>query len=119
MLTIRKSGFSFSGAIRDPFPSVINMLSSTKVPVLSVDAPSSWDIESGPPKEGPGSDFMPQTLISLTAPKPCIKYFKGRHFLGGRFLSEKVAGKYDIDVPAYKGDAQIVEVSVEEMGGKL
>jgi len=63
---------------------VISALSSTSIPVTSVDAPSSWDIESGPPKEGPGSDFMPEALVSLTAPKPLVKWFRGRHFLGGR-----------------------------------
>jgi NAD(P)H-hydrate epimerase len=55
---------------------------------------------------------MPQTLISLTAPKPFVKFFKGRHFVGGRFLSAKVAEKYGIDVPGYKGDEQILEVEV-------
>jgi len=77
-------GFSFSGPLRDPFPSVIASLSKTKTPVLAVDAPSSWEIEDGPPSEGPGSDFMPSALISLTAPKPLVKHFKGRHFVGGR-----------------------------------
>lgn len=28
---------------------------------------------------------MPQYLISLTAPKPLVRFFKGRHFLGGRY----------------------------------
>jgi NAD(P)H-hydrate epimerase len=54
------------------------------VPVTSVDAPSSWNIESGPPKDGPGKDFNPAALVSLTAPKPLVAWFKGRHFLGGR-----------------------------------
>lgn len=78
------AGFSFSGAIREPFPSVIEALETTVVPVTSVDAPSSWDIESGPPKDGPGKNFNPSNLVSLTAPKPLVAWFKGRHFLGGR-----------------------------------
>ena len=56
----------------------------TKIPVLAVDAPSSWNIETGPPDLGPGKGFHPDALISLTAPKPLVKWFKGRHFLGGR-----------------------------------
>ena len=60
---------------------------------------------------------MPEALISLTAPKPLVKWFKGRHFLGGRFLSEEMACKYQLDVPPYEGLDQIVEVPVE--GGKL
>ncbi|KAF2703777.1 meiotically up-regulated gene 182 protein [Pleomassaria siparia CBS 279.74] len=110
-------GFSFSGQVREPFPKVIEALRDTKLPVLAVDAPSSWNIESGPPDDGPGKDFMPEALISLTAPKPLVKWFKGRHFLGGRFLSPEMAEKYGLDVPEYEGLDQVVEVPVD--GGKL
>ena len=85
--------------------------------MLAVDAPSSWNIEDGPPDEGPGKGFMPEALISLTAPKPLVKWFKGRHFLGGRFLSPEMAEKYELDLPKYEGLDQVVEVPVE--GGKL
>jgi len=110
-------GFSFSGEVREPFPKVIEALRDTKVPVLAVDAPSSWNIENGPPSEGPGKGFMPEALISLTAPKPLVKWFKGRHFLGGRFLSPEMAEKFELDIPKYEGLDQVVEVPVE--GGKL
>ncbi|KAL2148280.1 hypothetical protein VTH82DRAFT_2428 [Thermothelomyces myriococcoides] len=103
-------GFSFSGEVREPFPAVIQAMAESKVPVTSVDAPSSWDIEEGPPKSGVGSNFHPDVLISLTAPKPLVKHFKGRHFIGGRFVSPAIAKKYDFDVPAYEGIDQIVEV---------
>ncbi|CAI6308679.1 unnamed protein product [Periconia digitata] len=106
-------GFSFSGEVREPFPSVIEALRDTKLPVLAVDAPSSWNIEDGPPSDGPGEGFMPEALISLTAPKPLVKWFKGRHFVGGRFLSEEMAGKYGLDVPKYEGLDQVVEVDVD------
>lgn len=77
-------GFSFSGEVREPFPKVIEALRDTKIPVLAVDAPSSWNIEDGPPDDGPGKGFMPDVLISMTAPKPLVKHFTGRHFVGGR-----------------------------------
>lgn len=77
-------GFSFSGEVREPFPKVIEALRDSKVPVLAVDAPSSWNIETGPPDDGPGKGFMPDALISLTAPKPLVKWFKGKHYVGGR-----------------------------------
>ena len=81
-------GFSFSGQVRDPFGPIISALERTKTPVLAVDAPSSWNIDTGPPDSGPGSRYMPTALISLTAPKPLVKWFRGgRHFVGGRFLS--------------------------------
>ncbi|KAK9418962.1 putative NAD(P)H-hydrate epimerase [Seiridium unicorne] len=104
-------GFSFSGEVREPFPAVIKALEETKLPVTSVDAPSSWNIEDGPPASGLGSSFMPEFLISLTAPKPLVKHFKGRHFVGGRFVSPSIAKKYDFEVPEYQGLDQIVEVS--------
>ncbi|KAF7118783.1 hypothetical protein CNMCM5793_008408 [Aspergillus hiratsukae] len=109
-------GFSFGGPLRDPFPSIISQIESSSVPVLSVDAPSSWDIESGPPKEGPGSKFMPAALISLTAPKPCVKYYRGRHFVGGRFLTKSIVEKYGLDCPDYPGIDQIVEIGVDAEG---
>lgn len=86
------------------------------MPVLSVDAPSSWDIEAGPPKEGPGARFMPGSLISLTAPKPCVKFYRGRHFVGGRFLTSALAGKYGLDLPQYPGIDQLLEVGVDAEG---
>lgn len=83
MLTGR-AGFSFTGEVREPFPAVIRALEKTKLPVTSVDAPSSWNIEDGPPESGVGSKFSPAALVSLTAPKPLVRFFHGRHFIGGR-----------------------------------
>ncbi|OCK89501.1 meiotically up-regulated gene 182 protein [Cenococcum geophilum 1.58] len=110
-------GFSFSGEVREPFPKVIEALRDTTVPILAVDAPSSWNIENGPPPSGPGKDFQPEALISLTAPKPLVEWFRGRHFIGGRFLSPEMAEKYGLDLPPYEGMDQIVEVGFE--GQKL
>ncbi|RYO83746.1 hypothetical protein DL766_003673 [Monosporascus sp. MC13-8B] len=103
-------GFSFSGEVREPFPAVIEALQDAKVPVTSVDVPSSWNIETGPPESGVGSKFNPDFLVSLTAPKPLVKYFKGRHFIGGRFVSPAIAKKYDFEIPEYQGLDQFVEV---------
>ncbi|PBP24633.1 hypothetical protein BUE80_DR004442 [Diplocarpon rosae] len=100
-------GFSFAGEVREPFPAVIQALQETAVPVTSVDAPSSWDIEEGPPKSGPGSSFHPAVLVSLTAPKPLVNFFKGRHFIGG---SPDIQKKYELNLPEYQGMDQVVEV---------
>jgi NAD(P)H-hydrate epimerase len=114
-------GFSFQPPVREPFPAVIEALTKTSKPILSVDSPSCWDVEGGPPKEGElGAEFMPPYLISLTAAKPSVKYYKGTHFVGGRFLSEEVARKYDLTVPDYQGVDQIAEVPIDCAGvGKL
>ena len=45
-----------------------------------------------------GLGFVPDILISLTAPKLCSKKFTGRHYIGGRFLPPKMAKKYNIQV---------------------
>ena len=99
---------------REPFPGVIKALAESKVPVLAVDAPSSWNIEDGPPSDGPGKGYQPEALISLTAPKPLVKWFKGRHFVGGRFVGKEIAEKYGFDVPPFKGSEQVVEVPAGE-----
>ncbi|KAJ6164575.1 AI-BP family protein [Penicillium chermesinum] len=90
-------GFSFGGPLRAPFGEIVSQIEKSSVPVLSVDAPSSWDIQAGPPKEGPGATFMPKALISLTAPKPACK-------------------KYGLDLPQYQGIDQILEVGVDAEG---
>ncbi|KAJ5146049.1 AI-BP family protein [Penicillium bovifimosum] len=109
-------GFSFGGPLRDPFGDIVSQIEFASVPVLSVDAPSSWDVQSGPPKEGPGAKFMPGALISLTAPKPCVAHYRGRHFVGGRFLTKNIAEKYGLDMPKYQGVDQVLEIGVDAEG---
>lgn len=101
-------GFSFKGAVRQPFGDIIKRLASGSTPVLSVDIPSGWDVELGPPAEGPR--LMPGFLISLTAPKLCAAHFNGRHFLGGRFVPPCIVEKYSLRLPAYPGVSQVVEL---------
>jgi len=80
-------GFSFKldpeRGIRAPFDGILAALATASAPVLSVDIPSGWDVEAGP--QG-GDALAPDALISLTAPKLCATHFRGRHFLGGRFV---------------------------------
>ena len=40
-------GFSFSGAIRPPFDSVIRAMASSGRKIVSIDIPSGWDVERG------------------------------------------------------------------------
>ncbi|CCU77484.1 unnamed protein product [Blumeria hordei] len=103
-------GFSFAGEIREPFPSIIKALQETTIPITSIDVPSSWDVENGPPVSGLGSTFKPKSLVSLTAPKPLVTYFKGRHFVGGRFLSPQLQDKYGLVAYQFEGTDQIIEI---------
>lgn len=99
-------GFSFKPPVRGVFIPAMRMLTDSKKPILAVDIPSSWDVNNGP-----CSDFSynPEILISLTAPKKSADHFKGRHFIGGRFISKEFAEKYGFKVPPYVGLSQIWE----------
>lgn len=102
-------GFSFKGGVRAPFDTILELMASGKrPPIISVDIPSGWDVELGPPKDGPV--LSPEVLISLSAPKMCSEQFKGRHFLGGRFIPPIITKKYDLQLPPYPGVSQVVEL---------
>ncbi|XP_012542547.1 NAD(P)H-hydrate epimerase [Monomorium pharaonis] len=101
-------GFSFKPPVREPFVRIIDLLKYTSVPICSIDIPSGWDVESGPPAEG---GIMPQMLISLTAPKMCASKFDGRfHYLGGRFVPEKLESQYKLNLPKYVGTDLVVRL---------
>ncbi|XP_030042746.1 NAD(P)H-hydrate epimerase, partial [Microcaecilia unicolor] len=91
-------GFSFKGAVREPFGSVLRTLKQITIPIASIDIPSGWDVEKGNP-EG----IQPDMLISLTAPKKSAHHFSGRyHFLGGRFVPMALEKKYQLNLPPYR-----------------
>ncbi|KAJ6652263.1 hypothetical protein lerEdw1_012771 [Lerista edwardsae] len=90
-------GFSFQGAVREPFATILSTLEQVTVPIASIDIPSGWDVEKGNP-----NGLQPDMLISLTAPKAAAKQFSGRyHFLGGRFVPAALQKKYALNLPAY------------------
>ncbi|XP_063866026.1 NAD(P)H-hydrate epimerase-like [Scylla paramamosain] len=100
-------GFSFKPPVRPLFVPILEILFQTTVPVISVDIPSGWHVEDGPPKDVPS--IAPDMLVSLTAPKLCAKHFKGRyHVLGGRFVPPKLKEKYQLELPPYPGTSQTV-----------
>jgi len=105
-------GFSFHGtAPREPFATAIaNMVELQKQQkslLVSVDVPSGWDVDGG---DLTGTNFHPDVLVSLTAPKLSSKKFRGRHFVGGRFLPPAIAEKYGIRMPPYPGKSQVMEI---------
>lgn len=101
-------GFSFRPPVREPFVRIVDLLKNTTVPVCSVDIPSGWDVENGPPEEG---GIKPEMLISLTAPKMCASKFEGRfHYLGGRFVPKKLELEYALDLPKYAGTNFVVRL---------
>lgn len=80
-------GFSFKPPVRSPFDTALPLIAESGLPIVSVDIPSGWDVEAGNADQ---LGLNPDVLISLTAPKLGVTAFKGRHFLGGRFISKSV-----------------------------
>lgn len=101
-------GFSFKGAIRAPFDEIITNLKSCRLPIVSIDIPSGWDVELGNIN---GHGLEPSLLISLTYPKKCAANFKGKHYIGGRFLPDFIAKKYEIPAPTFPNGDQFVEIT--------
>mmetsp|Transcript_120396 Transcript_120396/g.374876 ORF Transcript_120396/g.374876 Transcript_120396/m.374876 type:complete len:261 (-) Transcript_120396:60-842(-) len=113
-------GFSFKGwrgGGKDaPFDSIIDFLSVDATgqprhpaPLVSIDIPSGWDVEKGPPE---GRALQPEMLISLTAPKLCAQLFKGKfHYLGGRFVPPSIVAKNELVLPEYPGSEQCVKLA--------
>lgn len=116
-------GFSFKPPVRAPFDEVLPLLSESKLPIVSVDIPSGWDVESGRPSDpllaGPTGTARerrkvdaldPDVLISLTAPKEGVRGYRGRHFLGGRFVPMSLDEKFGLNLPEYPGTDLVVEL---------
>ncbi|XP_062865317.1 NAD(P)H-hydrate epimerase isoform X2 [Trichomycterus rosablanca] len=99
-------GFSFKGAVREPFGAILSTLKKISAPIASVDIPSGWDVENG------ASDgIQPDLLISLTAPKKSAAHFKGRyHYLGGRFVPPALERKYNLNLPPYPGTECVLQL---------
>ncbi|GAA6000493.1 hypothetical protein JCM10207_008037 [Rhodosporidiobolus poonsookiae] len=106
-------GFSFKPPARAPFITVLDEFKKTDKPILSVDIPSGWDVETG----NPGDGFTPDSLISLTAPKKGVKAFVdagGKHYLGGRFIPSTVEQTYRLHLPQYPGCSQVVDITIRK-----
>ena len=76
-------GFSFKPPVRAPFDAALPLIANSGLPIVSVDVPSGWNVDEGKVDE---RALEPDVLISLTAPKEGVRAYKGRHFLGGRFV---------------------------------
>ena len=105
-------GFSFRGPPREPYKAMIESLAKTKIPTFSVDIPSGWDVNDG---DIHLTNFNPNAVISLTAPKLCTRTFMGTHYVGGRFVPSSLVKSFDLKIPDYgKGSNQIVEIVHED-----
>ena len=102
-------GFSFTGDVRAPFDTILEEVKKIKIPTVSIDVPSGWDVDEG---NVSGKGLEAETLISLTAPKKCATHFKGKyHWLGGRFVPQEAVVAYNLVLPEYPGSEQCVLLS--------
>ena len=119
-------GFSFKPPVRAPYDVALPLLARSGLPIVSVDVPSGWNVDEGKADE---RALDPDVLVSLTAPKEGVRKYRGRHFLGGRFVpkyvllpflrvmftelmmgSRTLEEKYELNLPQYPGFSQIVEL---------
>ncbi|KAI0770216.1 YjeF N-terminal domain-like protein [Fomes fomentarius] len=109
-------GFSFKPPVRAPFHQALPLIANSGLPIVSVDVPSGWNVD-----EGKVSTLAldPDVLVSLTAPKEGVRRYKGRHFLGGRFVPKILEEKYELNLPEYPGFSQIVELPQADDAQKL
>lgn len=101
-------GFSFKPPVRDSFADIMELMYATKTPICSIDIPSGWDVEKGQVAD---KSINPYMLVSLTAPKLCARDFKGIHYLGGRFVPQALADKYQLNLPEYEGTESCIKLN--------
>lgn len=109
-------GYSFSGksGIREPFKIVIETVKKpeySSIPVVSIDIPSGWEIDTVDIDENLKLGLRCDILVSLPSPKLCSLNFKGRHFIGGRFMPPQLLKQFGIDLPSYQGTEIIMEIT--------
>ncbi|KAI3640469.1 hypothetical protein MIR68_001347 [Amoeboaphelidium protococcarum] len=90
-------GFGFKGALREPFDRVLSQLFQSRQFIISIDIPSGWDVDSEVTHRS--CQVNPSMVISLTAPKICMKHYKGIHYLAGRFIPRELAEQYNLILP--------------------
>ncbi|KAI0354886.1 YjeF N-terminal domain-like protein [Trametes cingulata] len=100
-------GFSFMPPVRAPFDTALPLIAESKLPIVSVDVPSGWNVDLGNVDD---KGLNPDVLVSLTAPKEGVRKYTGRHFLGGRFVPKSLEEKFQLNLPEYPGISQIVEL---------
>ena len=104
-------GFSFKPPVRAPFDAALPLIGNSGLPIVSVDVPSGWNVDEG---KVDALALDPDVLVSLTAPKEGVREFKGRHFLGGRFVP-----KYGILFHAIMHERVLTEGIVKDLGRKV
>jgi len=77
-----------------------------KIKIASIDIPSGWDVNEGKKN----SNFIPDMNVSLTLPKLGILDFCGFHYLGGRFVPNKMFIEMGLKKPNYINNELIIKL---------
>eukprot|EP00076_Gallus_gallus_P034613 XP_025000151.1 yjeF N-terminal domain-containing protein 3 isoform X2 [Gallus gallus] len=92
------------GEGRGPCAGILATLKHVRIPIVSLDVPSGWDVEAGS-----SGGISPDVLVSLMAPKQCARRFLGRqHFVAGRFVPYDMQKKFELNPPDYPGTECVV-----------
>lgn len=114
-------GYSFvvdESGIREPFNTIIQTLKKeeySKVPILCIDIPSGWNVDSEDVQTNLKQGLRCDVLVSLPAPKICAKHFKGKHFIGGRFMPPCLLKEMGIELAKYPGIDIIAELKYSSL----
>ncbi|GBP61681.1 NAD(P)H-hydrate epimerase [Eumeta japonica] len=106
-------GFSFRPPVREELRPALRLLIESDLPTSSVDIPSGWDVEHGPPMDIADA-LQPALLVSLSAPKLCARpelIGNALHFLGGRFVPPELAARMQLALPSYPEQEQVVRLA--------
>lgn len=107
-------GFSFKGesGIRSPFDDILTRIGNASCPIVSIDVPSGWTVDS---EEQERPAFIPEMVISLTAPKLCMSRPGAvkKHYLAGRFIPPEVVEQFGLGslLQQYQGANEFVKMS--------
>lgn len=104
-------GFSFKPrgekGVTGVFADLIARMNESGKPIVSIDVPSGWDVDKGDVKPEYTSIKCPAAVISLSAPKLCMKtaHEQGTitHLIGGRFVPDGIWKEMKLDGIAYEG----------------
>lgn len=97
-------GFSYKPPLRPEYADLLQRIASSGKKLVSVDIPSGWTVDEGPPSDSTTPILHPDIFISLTAPKLCAtKATNSKHFLAGRFVPNELESKYALNIPVYPG----------------
>uniref|UniRef100_A0A1I8GKX1 NAD(P)H-hydrate epimerase n=1 Tax=Macrostomum lignano TaxID=282301 RepID=A0A1I8GKX1_9PLAT len=95
-------GHTFQAPVRPDLADVLQKLTETAVPVVSIDVPSGWEADKAPSGSSGQHYLRPDTLISLLLPKRCSLEFAGRrHYIAGRLLPATLVNKLDLRLPTW------------------